>query len=67
MCQTKLSCSVIWHWRIRNTIRLHTLAQWLSEHVGATLGFLGQGANGTGAYLAGAVPQKMVPMPKTCC
>ena len=37
---------------------LHTLAQWLSEHVGATLGFLGQGANSTGAYLAGAVPQK---------
>lgn len=37
---------------------LHTLAQWLSEHTGATLGFLGQGANSTGAYLAGAVPQK---------
>lgn len=37
---------------------LHVLAQWLAEHTGATLSFLSQGANSTGAYLANALPQK---------
>jgi NADH-quinone oxidoreductase subunit G len=36
--------------------QLHALAQELSRLTGATLGFLGEGANTVGAYVAGAVP-----------
>ncbi len=35
---------------------LLALAQWIAEHVGATVGYLGEGANAVGAQLVGAVP-----------
>ena len=38
--------------------QLHALAQWLAEHTGAQLGFLGEAANSVGGYLAQAYPSK---------
>jgi NADH-quinone oxidoreductase subunit G len=35
---------------------LLALAQWLGEHTGATVGYLGEGANAIGAQLVGALP-----------
>ncbi|MES2090885.1 MAG: NADH-quinone oxidoreductase subunit NuoG [Pseudomonadota bacterium] len=37
---------------------LHALAQWIGEHTGATVGFLGESANTVGAQLVGAQPQQ---------
>ncbi len=35
---------------------LHLAAEWLAQQTGATLGYLTEGANATGAYLANACP-----------
>jgi len=35
---------------------LHALAQWIAEATGATLGYLTEGGNRVGGYLAGALP-----------
>jgi NADH-quinone oxidoreductase subunit G len=37
---------------------LHAAAQWLAEHTGARLGYLTEGANTVGGYLAQAFPAK---------
>jgi NADH-quinone oxidoreductase subunit G len=37
---------------------LHALAQWLANHTGAKLGFLGESANTVGAQLVGAQPRQ---------
>jgi NADH-quinone oxidoreductase subunit G len=36
--------------------QLHAWAQWLAQALGGRFGFLGEGANSVGGYLAGAVP-----------
>jgi NADH-quinone oxidoreductase subunit G len=36
--------------------QLHAWAQWLAQALGCPFGFLGEGANSVGGYLAGAVP-----------
>jgi len=38
--------------------QLHLLAQWIAEQSGATLGYLTEGANTVGGYLAKALPAK---------
>ena len=37
---------------------LRALAGWIARHTGARLGYLAQGANASGAWLAGAVPHR---------
>ena len=36
--------------------QLLALANWIAEHTGASVGYLGEGGNGVGAQLVGAVP-----------
>jgi NADH-quinone oxidoreductase subunit G len=37
-------------------VQLHALAQWIAQHTDATLGYLTEGANTVGGYLANALP-----------
>jgi NADH-quinone oxidoreductase subunit G len=38
--------------------QLHAAAQWIAEQTGAKLGYLTEGGNAVGGYLAGAIPGK---------
>ena len=40
----------------RRPSQLLALAQWIGEHTGASVGYLGEAANSVGAQLVGALP-----------
>lgn len=41
-----------------DTAQLHALAQWIAKHTNSILGYLTEGANTVGGYLAGALPSE---------